>query len=110
MHLGSFRQPFSRAFTVFFFAQNTLIWSSLVGVFSYVKQEVLYNCFLDCLVALPIAARQQSSLVGVFSYVKQEVLYNCFLDCLVALPIAARQQLDALARNIKKEKSMSTTH
>ncbi|KAI5352646.1 hypothetical protein L3X38_005537 [Prunus dulcis] len=77
MHLGSFRQPFSRAFTVFFFAQNTLIWSSLVGVFSYVKQEVLYNCFLDCL---------------------------------VALPIAARQQLDALARNIKKEKSMSTTH
>ncbi|CAL9005602.1 unnamed protein product [Prunus brigantina] len=50
---------------------------SLVGVFGYVKQEVLYNCFLDCLVALPIAARQQIAVVIL-------LLCRCFLKCLIA--------------------------
>ncbi|CAL8999067.1 unnamed protein product [Prunus brigantina] len=38
---------------------------------------VLYNCFLDCLVALPIAARQQIAVVIL-------LLCGCFSKCLIA--------------------------
>ncbi|CAB4265785.1 unnamed protein product [Prunus armeniaca] len=41
-----------------------------VMIFKYFKvpimYQVLYNCFLDCLVALPIAARQQIAVVSLF--------------------------------------------
>ncbi|CAL9031158.1 unnamed protein product [Prunus brigantina] len=39
--------------------------------------QVLYNWFLDCLVALPIAARQQIVVVIL-------LLCRCFSKCLIA--------------------------
>ncbi|CAB4296375.1 unnamed protein product [Prunus armeniaca] len=43
-------------------APSTIVSSPILPA----GNKVLYNCFLDCLVALPIAARQQIAVVSLF--------------------------------------------
>ncbi|CAL9014256.1 unnamed protein product [Prunus brigantina] len=94
---SSFLQTSTQTSSIFLACEFLHLLSSGMhpGIESHRLAQVLYNCFLDCLVALPIAARQRIAVVIL-------LLCGCFSKCLIASLTTELKSLEWRRRNISQ--------
>ncbi|CAL8997036.1 unnamed protein product, partial [Prunus brigantina] len=106
---SSFLQPSTQTSSIFLACEFLHPLSSGMhpGIESHRLAQVLYNCFSDCLVALPIAARQQVTVSQLFLAMQ---VASCLYKQLKASKLSSELRLGHKIPFRKGNEATSQTH